>query len=276
MLQLKVPAPFELLSFIFLREKHFSPKNNRCSFAAENLHFGAKAMTQSHAGQFSSVSTEPRRSVLLVDPHTLVRSGIRLLVNAVPGYHVIAEADSLEAALQSIERMKVDLVLTEIALQGQSGLEMLAEMRRRHADHPRIIVLSMLDSPEVIKRALGSGACCYLSKDGESEEISRGLNAAACNERYLSPSIAQYGTATVSASADGGERSGDPLKELSTREREIFHFLASGLQNNVIAKRLHISPRTVETHRARIVRKLGLASNGELIRFAIKHGLSSV
>jgi len=138
-------------------------------------------------------------------------------------------------------------------------------------------VLSSNDSEAIIKQAIYAGASGFVLKRNNFEMLSGGINAVTSGERFFCPMAAQVANSLdLSLELEANNGDSDPLDPLSPREREIFHLLANGLQNSTIAKRLFISPRTVETHRARVVRKLGLNSNAELIRYAIKHGLSVV
>jgi DNA-binding NarL/FixJ family response regulator len=125
----------------------------------------------------------------------------------------------------------------------------------------------------MVRLAMQAGALSFVSKSAEIDELLESLKSTASGQRYLPAALSNlYNVETEAVT----EEARDPLALLSVRERQIFHLLADGLQNAVIAKQLFISPRTVETHRARVVRKLGLSSNAQLIRFAIRHGLSIV
>ncbi len=216
-------------------------------------------------------------SVTLVDPEHLVRLALGRVIESIGSFEVVAEASDLPEALATLESRPTDLLITEIALPGPSGLELLLELQRRKLLKVRPLVLSQVDSADMVRQALLAGAHGYILKNCSLDELEEGLHAALTNRRYLPSTIAHLGDISENTFELGVRgRPDDPLASLSPREREIFHLLANGLQNTVIAKKLFISPRTVETHRARIVRKLELSSNGELIRFAIKHGLTVV
>lgn len=221
---------------------------------------------------------EPRkRTILLVDSEVLVRYALSQLINSFGNYEVVAEAENTDSALAALEEHRPDILLTEIALPGPSGLELLLEMQRRKMTGVKTLVLSQVTSANMVTQALLAGAQGYILKCGSPEELCEGLEVTLTNKRYLPPQIAHLASVPEGGYELGARsKPNDPLEPLSPREREIFHLLANGLQNTVIAQKLFISPRTVETHRARIVRKLGLNSNGELIRFAIKHGLTIV
>ena len=217
------------------------------------------------------------KSVTLVDPEQLVRLALGRVIESLGNFKILNHASDLNQAISSLESQSTDVLVTEIALPGPSGLELLHELKRRKFSKVRPLILSQVDSADMVRQALLAGAQGYVLKSSSIEELTEGLNAVLTNRRYLPSSIAHLGDITENSFELGAkEKPDDPLISLSPREREIFHLLANGLQNTVIAKKLFISPRTVETHRARIVRKLDLTSNGELIRFAIKHGLTVV
>ena len=222
------------------------------------------------------------KSVLLVEPQRIVRTALRSLISSFPDYEVVAECESAEDALQFYDKssskiLAPELIVLDVELPGKSGIELLFELGRIRAN-ARSIILSKRDDESTIYLGLNAGALAFVSKNSSIEELFSALNSAAKSERFLPPSLELHENSNglgkhvqhhyIPAS--------DPLEPLSRREREVFHLLAQGMQNTTIAKSLFISPRTVETHRARIVRKLNLKSNGELIRYSIKHGLSVV
>ena len=213
--------------------------------------------------------------VLLIDPDELVRCAFKKLIESIDRFQVVAEGATHEDALQRLEQGGIDLLITEVALPKTSGVELLHEVTRRRFG-VRSILVSHLDSADIVTQALLAGAQGYILKSGSFEDFKNGLETAfLSNKKYLPPSIAHLIDVPENGYELGAKGNAtDPLSALSPREREIFHLLANGLQNTVIAKKLFISPRTVETHRARVVRKLGLQTNGELIRFAIKRGLT--
>lgn len=251
-----------------------TPEQNPMKEPTRVRDIGQTNMRQTEEGM--SVDTAKGTcKVLLVDPDELVRYAFAQLIKSLERYEVVEEASSHEEALHKLEKGGIDLVVTEVALPRTSGIELLHEMARRRFP-VRSIFLSHLDSADIVTQALLAGAHGYILKSGSFDEFKNGLETAFfSNKRYLPPSIAHLIDVPENGYELGGkDTAGDPLSTLSPREREIFHLLANGLQNTVIAKKLFISPRTVETHRARVVRKLGLQTNGELIRFAIKRGLT--
>ena len=224
-----------------------------------------------------TISSLEKRSILLVDSDLLVRHAIRQLIDSLHNYRVVDEASDMAEAFEKMAQHKPEILLTEITLPGPSGLEFLLELQRRKIVDVKPVILSQIDSADLIKQALLSGALGFISKSGSFQEFVQALDIVYTDKRYIPPAVAKYIVLSEGEYELGAKPfRNDPLAPLSPREREIFHLLANGLQNTIIAKKLFISPRTVETHRARIVRKLHIGSNGELIRFAIKHGLTVV
>lgn len=234
-------------------------------------------MTSKNSSQHSSPAVNKKRSVLVVDSERLVRLALVKLIDSLPGYAVIGEADDMPEALVCLGKKNPDILITEIVLPGPSGLELLFEVQRRGLSKLKVVVLSQVSSADMITQALLAGAQSYVFKAGSLEDLQAGLDATAGSKRYLPPEIAHLISSLPENDYQlNSKKPNDPLCILSPREREIFHLLAKGLQNTAIAQKLYISPRTVETHRARVVKKLELSSNAELIRFAIKRGLSIV
>lgn len=218
--------------------------------------------------------------LVLVESELLFSQSLKYLIEStMPGASSVIEASSVSEALRALATSPTALLLTEIDLGGPSGIELLLEIRRRQLP-ARCGVLTRERSVIALQRALGAGAQVLISKNAPTAELRAGLENLRAGRPYrseelqglLNEQLGNIGT----ESSDGGYHAKDPLAPLSPREREIFHQLASGLQNSTIAKKLFISPRTVETHRARIVRKLNLSSNAELIRYAIRHNLTNV
>lgn len=214
--------------------------------------------------------------ILLVDAEVLVRQAISRLVNSLDDYAVIGEATTVEAALSFVEKEIPDIILLEVALEGPSGIELLLEFNRR-AVKVKTVILSSLSSPDFVAHALLAGADSYVLKSGTFEELVEGLRTASTsNRKYLPRAISDALSMPQNYySLDERARGElDPLRSLTIREREIFHLLANGLANADVANILLISPRTVETHRRSIVTKLKLDTNAQIIRYAVKNGLT--
>lgn len=215
--------------------------------------------------------------VVLSDDHQIVRHAIRSIFDSFDGVKVVGEAGDAGDTLKLVSEMRPDLLVLDIGLPKRSGIDVLHEIRRQNLP-TKVMVLSMYEDDDKVKQALSGGACSYVTKTASPAELRTALDTVRSGKIYLSKQfqhIDPQGLAKNSQASDESSES-DPLEKLSPREREMFFLLAEGLPNRVIAKRLFISPRTVETHRARVIKKLGFHSNADLIRYAIKHGLVGV
>lgn len=197
--------------------------------------------------------------VLLVDDHPLVREGLRARLTDVPGIVVVGEAGDAEQAFARVDMLRPDLVLMDVGMKQVNGIELTARLRERHPAL-RVLMLSMYDNPEYVHRALDAGAMGYVLKEAPSEEIVAAILAVAAGRSFLGSGLA----------ARSG-RSADERPLLSARESEILRCLARGMASKQVAESLGMSVRTVETHRQNIRRKLGLAGQAELIKYAVEH-----
>jgi DNA-binding NarL/FixJ family response regulator len=209
-------------------------------------------------------------TILLVDDHQLVRQGLRVLLDAEPDIQVLGEAgDGLEA-IQLVERLKPNVLVLDLMMPGVNGLEVTRQVSRRFPD-TRIIVLSMHANEAYVLEALRNGAVGYILKETGINDLVHAVREAVAGRRYLSPplsarAIDSYVQKTEAATLD-------PYETLTTREREVLQLAAQGLTNAEVATRLSISPRTAETHRANVMHKMGLNTQIDLIRFALKRGI---
>ena len=204
---------------------------------------------------------------MIVDDHALVRSGLRLLLEAEDEIVVEDEAGDAETAVRLSRLHKPDVVLLDVTLPGRSGLEAVPAIRQA-APKAQILVLSMHDDPNYVREAFAAGANGYLPKEAADAELVAAVRAVAAGGRYLHPSL---GARLAAAEAEAEARTAaDPL---SDREREVARLLAQGYTNREIAKMLYISVRTAETHRAHIMQKLRLTTRAELVRYALQQGL---
>lgn len=214
--------------------------------------------------------------VLLTDDHAIVRHAIKTIVESNGEFIVIGEAEDCDGTLQRLEALQPELLILDIALPGKSGIEILYEIRQRNLP-VKVVVLTMYDDEEKALQAMRAGADAYLLKRSSPQEFIEALRQVRDGDQYL-PSGFHHLQHDIEAhpapSRDGAEA--DPLSRLSRREREIFYLLADGMPNRVIAKKLFISPRTVETHRARVLKKFNFSSTAELIRYAIRHNLLTI
>jgi len=205
--------------------------------------------------------------VLVVDDHALVRSGMRALLENNPYVEKISEAGSAEEALSQAASSNFDLVLMDISLPGMSGADAVGKLLLA-LPNARVIMVSGLLDGATIRRLLATGVRGYVTKGSESDEIEKAVKLVLDGERYLSPDVArQLAMDTI----DGG--SGNPFEQLSTREYEVIVLLLRGNRNRQIGESLHISEKTVSTHRVRAFEKLDIATTAELVRLAMRHGL---
>jgi two-component system response regulator NreC len=205
--------------------------------------------------------------VVIVDDHTVVRSGLRLLLDREEDIEVVAEAGTADEGIRAARLEKPDVILLDVVMPGRSGLEAAPQILDA-AKGARILVLSMQDDPTYVREAFGAGASGYMLKEAADTELVQAIREVAGGGRYVHPTLgARLAQAEVEASRRAAD---DPL---SDREREVLRLLALGHTNQEIAKKLFISVRTAETHRAHIMQKLGLGTRAELVRYALANGM---
>jgi DNA-binding NarL/FixJ family response regulator len=205
--------------------------------------------------------------VLLVDDHAVVRSGLRLLLEAEDDIEVVGEAGNLQEAVFRTRSLKPDVILMDMVMPDASGIEVTSAVLAEHGD-ARVLVLSMQDDPSYVREAFAVGATGYVLKEAADEEVVGAIREVAGGGRYVHPAL---GARLVAAEAE--ERARAEADPLTDREREVLRLLALGHTNQEIAKTLFLSVRTVETHRAHIMQKLRLTSRAELVQFAMEQGL---
>lgn len=205
--------------------------------------------------------------VLIVDDHAVVRAGLRRILDAEPDIETVAEAPDAERAIFEAIENRPDIVLLDVMMPGQSGIERLPALLQAAPD-ARVLMLSMQDDPRYVREAFAAGASGYVLKEAADTEVVGAVRAVAGGERYVHPSLGAKLLAV-----DAAERRRADEDPLSDREREVLALLARGHTNQEIGKMLFISVRTAETHRAHIMRKLGLGSRAELVRYALAEGM---
>jgi len=208
--------------------------------------------------------------VALVDDHPIVRQGLRNLLQTEPSFQVVAEADDGIAGLELVQRVRPDVLIVDLMMPGLNGLDLIKQVLKR-LPRLRIVVLSMQSADSYVVEALQSGAAGYVLKETGPSEIIHAIKAVVAGDRYLSPKLA----GRVLDSSTGRKKITDPYDSLTPREREILHLIIEGHTNAQIAVRLVLSPRTVELHRSRIMKKLDLHNQTDIFRYALERGLLS-
>lgn len=209
--------------------------------------------------------------VLLADDHTLVRAGLRKLLESIPDLEVVGEASDGLALLALVEQLRPDLVLMDIAMPGLNGLEATARVLKLWPD-TRVLILSMHQSEEYVRQALRNGAAAYLLKDAAPDELEIAIKAVQRNETYLSPAVSK-GVLSDYVQRLRGEDS--PATQLTPRQREVLQLIAEGQSTKEIARRLELSVKTVDTHRSQLMRQLDIHEVAGLVRHAMRIGLIS-
>jgi len=207
--------------------------------------------------------------IYLVDDHAIVRDGLRVVLEA-SGHEVVGEAAGPTPALGDLARLAPDIALIDLHLGQRSGFELLAELQRRQLP-VRVIVLTMSIQPRHVAEALRMGALGYLLKGSPSAELLAALEAVMQNRRYLCPQASEFAAGMLTGSATG-----NAADTLSPRERQILLMVARGASSAAIGEALHLSPKTVDTYRSRLMAKLGLGDIAALVRWAIREGLVDV
>lgn len=209
--------------------------------------------------------------IILCEDHKLVRAGIKSLIAGFPGVEVVGEAGDGREGLAMARKENPDMVLMDIAMPGLNGLEATARLAKSQSD-VKVIILSMYANEEYVLQALRAGAAGYLLKEAATSELKFAIDAVARGEVYLSPAISR----TVIEDYLGRvETARDPLEKLTPRQREILQLMVEGNSTRRIAEILHVSTKTVETHRAQLQERLGIYDVPGLVRFAIRVGLIS-
>jgi len=223
----------------------------------------------------SAVSAAPDKTdkihVLIVDDHTILRAGLRMLLNAHPDIEVVGEASDGNQAVLSAQRLQPDVILMDIAMPECNGIEATRQIKRLLPE-TRVLVLTMHENEEYLFQVLRAGASGYILKEAADTELVTAIRVVYSGRFYLSPSAQSIMVGDYLQRVRTGEER-DSYSALTEREREILKLVAEGYTNNQIAERLTISPKTVDTHRTHIMDKLNLHSRAELVKYAIRRGL---
>ena len=205
--------------------------------------------------------------VLIADDHVLIREGLKKILNAEPDMHVAGEASNVVELFAALKRLAVHVILLDITMPGESGLDALKELRQKHPDLP-VLILSFHPEHRFAVRALKGGAAGYLTKESASEEVVQAVRKIAGGGRYVSASLAEL----LATELDSGSAK-PPHETLSDREFQVLCLIAAGKKTSDIAETLSVSVNTVNTYRMRILEKMNMESNVELSRYAVEHGL---
>jgi len=209
---------------------------------------------------------------MIADDHAVLRDGLRLLLSSYPQFEVIGEADDGMTAVATALQIKPDVLLLDIAMPNMRGIEAILELKRLEPEI-KILVLSMHDREEYVLQAMKNGADGYILKKSAAAELVAALNHVISGEIYLSPSVSRHLVRNWLRDEESMAGVSRVDTELSERERTVLKLIAEGRSNKEVASLLHISAKTVETHRARIMSKLELRTVPDLVRYAIKSGL---
>lgn len=209
-------------------------------------------------------------TIVVADDHDVVRRGLQVLLSAEPDFSVIGQASDGLETVELVEHLQPDVLVLDVVMPGLNGLEVI---RRAHRDSPRtrVVVLSMYDNEAYVVEALQAGAQAYVLKRSPSEELVRAIREAIGGHHYLGSPLSQRAVQLYMGKAKGVIL--DSYEMLTSREREVLQLAADGCTSAEIAARLSISPRTAETHRASVMHKLGLHTQIQLVRYALRRGL---
>ncbi|MCF8143339.1 MAG: response regulator transcription factor [Deltaproteobacteria bacterium] len=217
-----------------------------------------------------------KTSILIIDDHPLFREGLKAIIGRDARFEVRGEAGTAQEGLRIAKKLRPDLVLLDISLPDQNGIQLTRDIRSLLPD-TRVLIVSMHAKIDYIAEAFQAGATGYVVKESAAERLLKGIEYVLRGDYFLDSSVSQQVVKKLMASPARDERISDAgYGTLSPREQEVMRFLAEGLSRTAIAEKLFISPKTVENHRTNIMNKLGLHSTMDLIRYSAKLGLIDV
>jgi two-component system, NarL family, response regulator NreC len=245
-----------------------SAENARVSLGAEDLEVPARdpgrhARTVIVDRPRAPGSTPSVLRIVLADDHAVVRAGIRMLVERVPGWEVVAECGDADTAARQVGEHRPDVLVLDLTMPGRPSLDVVPELRRSAPD-TRVVILTMEAEPALARMALAAGAAAYVLKDAADTELVEAIRRVAAGGSYLDPALGALVAAAPPSAAS---------HSLSDREVEVLRLIALGNTNTEIAEALRLSVRTVETHRSHLVRKTGSKTRAQLVTYALGAGL---
>jgi len=205
--------------------------------------------------------------VFIADDHVLLRDGLKALLQSAGDITVVGEVGNGQEALRRVPELNPDVVLMDIAMPELNGIDATRALALK-CPTARVIIVSMHTTSEHVHRALAAGAAGYLLKESAGSEVVTAVRAVHAGNRYLSRAVAEFGR------ADSTRSTASPLERLSARERQVLQLVAEGKSSAEIARIVHLSPKTVETYRSRLMKKLGVNDIPALVRLAIQHGIT--
>jgi DNA-binding NarL/FixJ family response regulator len=209
-------------------------------------------------------------TIVLADDHQIVRQGLRALLEAEPDLSIVGETgDGLEA-VDLVERLHPDVLVVDLMMPGLNGLEVTRQVRKR-SRQTYVVILSMHDNEAYVLEGLRNGAAGYVLKESNTTDLVQAIREVTAGRRFLSTPLSERAIEIYMQKAESTTL--DLYETLTTREREILHLAAEGYSYKEIGARLTISPRTAETHRTNLMRKLGLSTQTDLIRYALQRGI---
>jgi len=206
--------------------------------------------------------------IIIADDHAIVRGGLKQIIATTTDIVVVGEATKGQEVLDRLSELPADLVLLDMAMPDTQGVDLIRSIRAQWPTLP-ILVLSMHNEGQIVARALKAGARCYVTKDSEPEVLISGIRKIADGGKFMDPALVDVMLFDVTCGV------AQPRQALSGRELQVLEGISAGQSLGQIAERLHLSPKTVSTHKMRLMEKLSIDNNADLIRYAIRHGLAA-